>query len=85
MFSFCFSVAKVADALKLSLSLYATLPLKAGISMTYPSSQCRGGTPAELKGSYGISDLTFGFSAGLLGKKLQKSLSTGFSLMKQTR
>ena len=69
----------------LSLSLYASVPLKAGISMTYPSSQCRGKTPAEIEGSYGISDLRFGVSVGFLEKQLGFSLSTGFSLMKWAR
>ena len=42
MFLFCFSVVAAADIVDLSLSLYASVPLKAGISMNYPSSQCRG-------------------------------------------
>ena len=82
---FCFSVVAVADSLDLSLSLYASMPLKAGISMTYPSSQCQGKTPAEIEGSYGISDLIFGFSVGFLKKQLGLSLNTGFSLKKWTR
>ena len=82
---FCFSVVKAAERLDLSLSLYASLPLKAGISMAYPSSQCQGKTPAEIKGSYGISDLIFGISVGFLGKTLGLSHKTGFSLMKWTR
>ena len=80
-----FSVVAVADKLDLSLSLYMSVPLKAGISMTYPSSQCRGKTPAEIEGSYGISDLIFGVSVGFLKKQLRLSLNTGFSLKKSTR
>ena len=84
---FCsvFSVVAVADLVDLSLSLFASVPLKAGISMTYPSSHCRGKTPAEIEGSYGISDLILGVSVGFLKKQLRLSLNTGFSLKKWTR
>ena len=82
---FCFSVVAVADVVDLSLSLYTSVPLKAGISMQYPSSRCHGETPAEIEGSYGISDLIFGVSVGFLEKQLRLSLSTGYSLMKSTR
>ena len=85
MVLFCFAVVAAADIVDLSLSLYASVPLKAGISMTYPSSQCRGKTPAEIEGSYGISDLIFGVSVGFLEKQLGLSINTGFSLMKFTR
>lgn len=85
MFFVLFSVVAAADIVDLSLSLYASVPLKAGISMIYPSSQCRGKTPAEIEGFYGISDLIFGVSVGFLEKKLGLSLSTGFSLMRWTR
>ena len=85
MFFVLFSVVAVADIVDLSLSLYASVPLKAGISMTYPSSECRGKTPAEIEGSYGISDLIFGVSVGFLEKQLRLSLSTGFSRKKWTR
>jgi len=74
-----------ADIVDLSLSLFASVPLQAGISVTYPSSQCRGKTPAKIEGSYGISDLTFGVSVGFLEKQLQLSFNTGFSLKKWTR
>ena len=85
MFFVLFSVVAAADIVDLSLSLYASVPLKAGISMTYPSSECRGKTPAEIEGSYGISDLIFGVSVGFLEKQLRLSLSTGFSRKKWTR
>ena len=69
----------------LSLSLFVSAPLKAGISMNYPSSQCHGKTPAELEGFYGISDIVFGVLVGFLEKRLELSLSTGFSRMRWTR
>jgi len=78
-------VVAAADILDLSLSLFASVPLQAGISMAYPSSQCKGKTPAEIEGSYGISDLIFGFSVGFLEKQLRLSFNTGFSLKKWTR
>ena len=62
-----------------SLSLFVRAPLKTGISMTYPSSQCGGKTPAELESFYAISDLRFGVSVGFIGKRLELSYSTGFS------
>lgn len=85
MFLFFVLVVAAADIVDLSLSLYASLPLKAEISMTYPSSECQGKTPAEIIGSYGVSDLIFGVSVGFLEKNLRLSLNTGFSLMKWTR
>jgi len=78
-------VVAAADVVDLSLSLYGNVPLEAGISVTYPSSQCLGKTPAEIEGFYGISDLIFGVSAGFLDKNLRLSLNTGFSLKKWTR
>jgi len=78
-------VVAAADIVDLSLSLFASVPLQAGISMAYPSSQCKGKTPAEIEGSYGISDLIFGFSVGFLEKQLRLSFNTGFSLKKWTR
>jgi len=85
MILFCFSVVAVADVVDLSLSLYTSVPLKAGISMHFPSSRCQGETPAEIESSYGISGLIFGVSVGFLEKQLRLSLNTGFSLMKFSR
>lgn len=78
-------VVAAADIVDLSLSLFASVPLQAGISMAYPSSQCKGKTPAEIEGSYGISDLIFGVSVGFLEKQLRLSFNTGFSVKKWTR
>ena len=85
MFLFFVLVVAAADIVDLSLSLFASVPLKAGISMTYPSHQCRGKTPAEIEGFYGISDLIFGVRVGFLDKQLRLSFNTGFSLIKWTR
>ena len=81
----CLSAVAAADLVDLSLSLYVSAPLKAGIKMIYPSSQCEGKAPAELEGSYGISDLIFGLSVGFLEKHLEMSFNTGFSLIRWTR
>ncbi len=85
MYLFGLSVVAVADIVDLSLSLFVSAPLKAGISVIYPSSQCQGKAPAELESSYGISDLVFGLSVGFLEKQLKLSFNTGFSLIRWTR
>ena len=80
--SFYLSVKAVADLIPdISLSIFVSTPLKAGISLNYPSSICQGQTPAELNSKYGISDLIFGVSVNFIGKKLALSFNTGFSLM----
>lgn len=80
--SFYLSVKAVADLIPdISLSLFVSTPLKAGISLNYPSSICQGQTPAELNSNYDISDLIFGVSVNFIGKKLALSFNTGFSLM----
>ena len=75
----------ILDFVDVSVSIYASAPLSAGITMIYPSSQCKGRAPAELEGFYGLSDLTFGVSVSFVGKRLGLSLNTGFSRMKWSR
>jgi len=79
-------VDKVLDVVDVSVSIYARAPLRAGISMTYPSRQCeRTRTPAELESYYGLSDIIFGVSVSFIGKSLGISFSTGFSRMERSR
>ena len=78
-------MGKIINSVDLSVSIYASAPLKAGMKMIYPSSQCSGKTPGEVQGCYGLSDLIFGVSVSFVGKSLDFPFSTGFSLLNSSR
>ena len=76
---------KIVEVVDLSVSVYASALLKAGVSAAYPSSQCQQRAPVQLQGYYGIADLIFGVTVSFVGKSLQLSHGTGFSRMKKPR
>lgn len=78
-------VGKVTKFVDLSLSIFASAPLKVGISVGYPAKNCYGDTPAELTSYYGISDLICGVSVGFVGKYFELPFRTGYSRMKSSR
>ena len=69
----------------LSVRIFASAPLEGGISITHPSSQCQGRTPAQLQGRFGIPGVDFGVSVSFVGKELVLTKRLEFSFMKRKR
>ncbi|XP_022801512.1 uncharacterized protein LOC111339184 [Stylophora pistillata] len=67
----------------LSLALFVSVPLKAGLSVRLPTSQCTGKKPAELENFYEISGVNLGVSIGFLEKHLTLELPLGYSQRKR--
>ncbi|KAL9982165.1 hypothetical protein ACROYT_G010976 [Oculina patagonica] len=74
-------IGKVTKVVDLSLSIFASAPLKVGISVGHPAKDCPRGTPAELSSYYGLSDLICGVSVGFIGKQFGLEFPTGYSRM----
>jgi len=79
------SVTKALKFVDVSFSIYAKVPLRAGIAVVHPTSQCQGRTPAAFRGYYGVSDLIFGVSVSFIGKQMGLKFKAGFCLLKHFR
>lgn len=69
----------------LSVRIFASAPLQGGISITYPSSQCQGRTPAQIQGLFGIPGVDFGVSVSFVGREFVLTKRLGFSLVRRPR
>ena len=76
------SVEAVFEYVDLSMVVFVSVPLEAGVSIHLPATQCSGNKPADLESFYGISGVNLGVSVGFLEKHLTLELPLGYSQMK---
>ena len=77
------SVEAGFEYVDLSVAVFVSVPLEAGLDIRLPSSQCNGNKPAELKSFYGISGVNLGVSVGFLKKYLTLEHPLGYSKRKR--
>ncbi|XP_022809251.1 uncharacterized protein LOC111346215 [Stylophora pistillata] len=76
-------VEAVFEYVDLSMAVFVSVPLEAGLSIRLPATQCTGNKPADLESFYGISGINLGVSVGFLEKHLTLELPLGYSQMKR--
>ncbi|XP_022804999.1 uncharacterized protein LOC111342215 isoform X2 [Stylophora pistillata] len=76
-------VEAVFERVDLSMAVYVSVPLEAGLSIRLPATQCSGNKPAEFESFYGISGVNVGVSVGFLEKHLTLEVPLGYSKRKR--
>ena len=77
------SVEAGFEYVDLSMAVFVSVPLEAGLAIRLPTSQCNGTKPAELESFYGISGVNLGVSVGFLKKHLTLELPLGYRQSKR--